>query len=207
MNADTANVLIGAASGIASEYDTLVVLEVSTLPSFAETTTVALSLASWPGTNVSGAEALTTATTFRITPRYGDVTLDGSISATDASWLLQQAVGLRSDIPTALGDVTGNTSISSFDAALVLVRLANPAYVFPCMGGVLPKAAKQHQRMVSLASEPGGWVCSIDDPEGIAAATVTLALAGESPVSVTGPQMLAANQEGDVLTVALAPRD
>lgn len=65
--------------------------------------------------------------------RYGDPTLNGSISSLDASAVLRHAAGIEllTD-PTALtaADVTGNGAISSFDASQILLFVAGSTTCF-----------------------------------------------------------------------------
>jgi hypothetical protein len=69
----------------------------------------------------------------------GDVTINGSISAFDASKILLHVVGL--DILTgnnlAAGDVTGNGTVSSMDASLVLQYVVGIITGFPGQGKIV----------------------------------------------------------------------
>lgn len=69
----------------------------------------------------------------------GDVTINGSISAFDASKILLHVVGL--DILTgnnlAAGDVTGNGTVSSMDASLVLQYVVGIISGFPGQGKIV----------------------------------------------------------------------
>ena len=76
---------------------------------------------------------------------YGDVSGDGSVTALDASLILQHASGLIVLPPggQTLADVSDNGSIAAFDASLVLQRVVNLITCFPAESGCPGKAASQ----------------------------------------------------------------
>lgn len=82
----------------------------------------------------------------------GDVTINGTISAFDASKILLHVVGL--DILTgnnlAAGDVTGNGTVSSMDASLVLQYVVGIITGFPGQGKIV---APEPQNMLALDYE------------------------------------------------------
>lgn len=84
----------------------------------------------------------------------GDVTINGTISAFDASKILLHVVGL--DILTgnnlAAGDVTGNGTVSSMDASLVLQYVVGIISGFPGQGKIV---VPEPQNMLSLGYEDG----------------------------------------------------
>ncbi|MFK7846898.1 MAG: polysaccharide lyase [Rhodothermales bacterium] len=70
-------------------------------------------------------------------PILGDTSLDGTISALDASLILQHSVGLIQLDGQALtnSDVSGNGAASTFDASLVLQHVVNLINCFPAEAG------------------------------------------------------------------------
>ncbi|MBO6793699.1 MAG: right-handed parallel beta-helix repeat-containing protein [Balneolaceae bacterium] len=82
----------------------------------------------------------------------GDVTINGTISAFDASKILLHVVGL--DILTgnnlAAGDVTGNGTVSSMDASLVLQYVVGIITGFPGQGKII---VPEPQNMLALDYE------------------------------------------------------
>ncbi len=82
----------------------------------------------------------------------GDVTINGTISAFDASKILLHVVGL--DILTgnnlAAGDVTGNGTVSSMDASLVLQYVVGIISGFPGQGKIV---VPEPQNMMALNYE------------------------------------------------------
>ncbi len=132
---------------------------------------------------------------------YGDVTQDGFVSATDASWILQHAVNLRT-VSKLLGDVTANGFVSAFDAALVLYQVLNPDYVFPVEGGALPKLGASGVRTLAFVGSGSSWSLIADDPSGIAAGQFVLEVPAGATVDVSGGAMVASSQTGSELRVA-----
>ncbi len=67
----------------------------------------------------------------------GDVSLDGNVSALDASLILQHTVGLIQLSTEALqnAEVSGNGDISTFDASLILQYVVNLISCFPATPG------------------------------------------------------------------------
>ncbi len=67
----------------------------------------------------------------------GDVSLNGTISALDASQILIHAVGqiLLEPASLAVGDVSGNGDVSAYDAALILRYVAGIITCFPAVAG------------------------------------------------------------------------
>ncbi len=64
---------------------------------------------------------------------YGDVNGDGSVSAYDASLILQYVVGniTENDIILSAADVDGNGSITAYDSSLILQRVVGNIDIFP----------------------------------------------------------------------------
>ncbi|MFC1724061.1 kelch repeat-containing protein [candidate division KSB1 bacterium] len=83
--------------------------------------------------NEGNPAADTSSARIRIKPRYGDVTGDRTISAYDASYVLQYVVGLQNFSQGQLekGDVTYNGVVSSFDAYYILLRVIGSISTFP----------------------------------------------------------------------------
>jgi hypothetical protein len=72
------------------------------------------------------------------TTLYGDANADGILDHTDAELLVRYSCGKSVSIPADSADVSGDSTLSALDAALVLMRVADSTYVFPVEGGTLP---------------------------------------------------------------------
>jgi hypothetical protein len=68
-----------------------------------------------------------------VSPKFGDVNLDGQISAYDAFLTLRYVVGLESlrEMQKCVADVSGDGIISAFDANLILQKVVGLIDVFP----------------------------------------------------------------------------
>ena len=77
----------------------------------------------------------------------GDVSGDGSVTALDASLILQHTSGLisLSTEAQALGDVSNNGDLAAFDASLVLQRVVNLIGCFPAESGCTGKTGTTHK--------------------------------------------------------------
>jgi Domain of unknown function (DUF5060)/Putative collagen-binding domain of a collagenase/Secretion system C-terminal sorting domain/Dockerin type I domain len=87
------------------------------------------------------------------TPLIGDASLDGTISALDASLILQHAIGLIT-LPSAaipLADASGNGEIIAFDASLVLQYVANLRTCFPAEAGCSAGKSGREAKLRSVA--------------------------------------------------------
>ncbi len=65
---------------------------------------------------------------------YGDVDGNGTINASDASWVLTKFANSTTIFPCeydAAGDVDGNGTINASDASWILTKFANSSTVFP----------------------------------------------------------------------------
>jgi len=65
---------------------------------------------------------------------YGDVDDNGTINATDASWVLSKFANSSTELPCGVdkaADVDGNGTINATDASWVLSKFANSSTVFP----------------------------------------------------------------------------
>jgi hypothetical protein len=137
---------------------------------------------------------------------YGDASQDGSISAYDASLILQYVVRLLPEINVQLADVTGNGFVSGFDAAWVLYKTVNPGVLFPIEGGVLPKISADGVRTLSWINTGTEWHLVANNPRGIMAGQISLAVQGDA-VHVVGSDLTISKQDGSVLNVAFARLD
>ena len=138
-----------------------------------------------------------------VTPLYGDVTLSSIITSDDAVWALQKTVGSR-EVVEKLADVTDNGRVSAFDAAMILYKIVNPAFIFPVEGGVLPRPAFSAPVALSFEQDGDAFVLRTDVPEAIDGLSMTLRLADGNEAVVTSPELIASNQTGDRLDIALA---
>ena len=141
---------------------------------------------------------------------YGDVSENGNVTAYDASFVLQSVVGLLEwRLDEALADVTANGYISSYDAAHILQKVADPEHRFPVelLGGdqAMPRLALATPRALAWLPDGTGWALTLlSDPSGVMSGDVTLVLATDAPVRVSGGDLLACNQTGRELHVAFA---
>ncbi|MBI4552859.1 MAG: choice-of-anchor D domain-containing protein [Candidatus Latescibacteria bacterium] len=113
--------------------------------------------------NENNPTAVITNGTFRVAAgAFGDITLDGSVSALDASAALQTDVGLRSltQEQTTTGDVSGNGAVTAFDAALILQFVVGQISTFPVQGTSkpLPDGRGPSVALPALRASPGDRV-------------------------------------------------
>lgn len=66
-----------------------------------------------------------------VVPRFGDANTNGSVTAADASYILQSVLGIVAQPSLVLADVSNNGEVRAYDAALILKRLVNPAFKYP----------------------------------------------------------------------------
>jgi len=141
-------------------------------------------------------------------PFYGDVTGDRTVSALDASRVLEYSVRKEGVvIDRQRGDVSFNSRISSYDAALILRRVVNPSWDFPsCGGGVPAKPAGANTIVRELMWErlETGWRLLIDDPSGLVSADLHMAVPGEPTSGVTTKGASAIEYANSMIRVALA---
>ncbi len=137
---------------------------------------------------------------------YGDVTDDGTVSAFDASYILRYNVRLETMIDERAADVSDNGYVTAFDAALILHRVVDPGFMFPVEGGHMPKLASGLPRMLSVVRDGAGWALVVNDPAGIVAGEITLAIPGDYTIVAEG-EFLAYKQDGSKLQVAFARTD
>jgi WD40 repeat protein len=140
---------------------------------------------------------------------WGDVTQDGMVSGYDASAILSYVVGFAPEgFNRAVADVTDNGFVSSYDAALVLRKVVYNDYLFPVEGGYLPGGDLPKRAAgapVNLAWERDGaaWVLRASNATGIEAGDVTLTLASDAPINITGDNTFAYKQDGASVQIAL----
>jgi hypothetical protein len=139
--------------------------------------------------------------------RYGDVTEDGSLSALDASWLLQYSVGLRETIHFERADVTDNGTPTATDAALVLYKVVTPAYLFPVRGGSLPKPARNRPSYVSWQRFEGGWELIATNAGDILGADIEFdtPLDSDTRLKVLGEHAIRSYDDHSLIAIARAP--
>jgi len=134
--------------------------------------------------------------------RYGDVTADGSLTAQDATWILQSVVGIRTGVDVETADVSDNGSITAYDAALVLFKVIHPEYVFPVRGGPLIKPSARAPVSLVWERTDAGWSLVVEDASGILAGDVALALPDEAQVQVAADGAFAYRQDHRTLYVS-----
>ena len=91
---------------------------------------------------------------------------------------------------------------TAYDAAHVLHRVVQPAYVWPTLGGALLKPGGAEPRRLYVTRSGSGWAITASNAVGIASGTVSLSLPNDVPVAVSGAKLLASRQDGPVLHVA-----
>ncbi len=134
---------------------------------------------------------------------YGDVTGDGSLTGLDAAEMLKYRVRLRPTINLTLADVTGNGDVSHLDAALVLYKILHPEYVFPVLGGFVPRPSRGEPRELFWQRDGRSWALMVDDGAGIRGGELAIRSSGLR--TVTAPEGLVfANLTDGVLAVAFA---
>ncbi len=136
---------------------------------------------------------------------YGDVSLNGTVTALDAAGILQYVVHVIFSIDIDRGDVTGNGKITAFDAALVLCSIVNPGYVYPVQGGALIKPAVGDGPELAWVRNGGAWSLVSHSRDGLLSADLTLRLPGD--VGIASDGAIATNRDGDIVTVAVARAD
>jgi parallel beta-helix repeat protein len=135
--------------------------------------------------------------------RFGDASWNSEVSAMDAALILAQSVRKTDTLTVSRADVSGNLQISAFDAALVLIKVVNPGFIFPVLGGVLPKPAASISWTVTMERTASGWACVVNNPSGLYSGDLQIELPSDRTVRVSGANV-ASKQNGHVLTVAFA---
>jgi hypothetical protein len=72
------------------------------------------------------------------TTLYGDANADGILDRADAERIVQRSCEKSVAIPANSADVSGDSTLSALDAALVLMKIADTSYIYPVEGGTLP---------------------------------------------------------------------
>ena len=201
MSGDTVFVALAAGETTTLNNDKIVELILWVNPS-APVTTIPLA---WVAeeTTVDEQSAALTDGSLAVAAYYGDVTGNGSITADDATWVLEYLVRIRSDIDVTRADVSGNGRVRAYDAALIIARVINPGYVFPVEGGgSLERPSATAARVLSVREEGSDWVLTMDNASGIVSGEISLSTAGNGSFDVSGASLIAANRTGDVLRVS-----
>ena len=164
--------------------------------------TVPLVWVPYPMSNVSEREVDLVDGKLDIGNILGDVSGDGTITALDASLILQYLVRLIPEINVKRAEVSGNGYVSSHDAACVMRKVLNPDLLFPIEQGDLPKAATGPKRTLSWVADGSAWTLVADDPTEIESGEMELVFTAASVIGVSGADLLASKQEGAILRVA-----
>ncbi|HVP40106.1 MAG TPA: right-handed parallel beta-helix repeat-containing protein [Candidatus Saccharimonadales bacterium] len=151
------------------------------------------------------------------TALLGDVSLNGTVTAYDASLVLQYTVASLSLNPLQLlvGDVSGNGTVTALDASFILQYVANLIPAFPAVNnapggppGALAAAARQARQALARTAgqfqvrlgeprrEADGWVVSVLAQGSAPVYALELHFAGGTPVA---PQQVAFTGGGDGL--------
>ena len=90
-------------------------------------------------------------------PNYGDVSLNGSITAFDASLILDNIIGEEefSDQQILNGDVSGDSTLSAYDASLILQYGVELIDVFPADSGSFSEYAQGDIMLPNGIAKPG----------------------------------------------------
>jgi hypothetical protein len=132
---------------------------------------------------------------------WGDVTDDGSLSAMDASWILQNVVHIRPMIDNLLADVSGNGFVTGYDAALVLWKILYPVTQFPVEGGT-PRIADETEEQLFWTHQGDTWVLTLENPGGALGVELQFRLPDDAVLSSTN--FIAISRNDDLVTVSLA---
>ena len=135
---------------------------------------------------------------------YGDVTTALGVTVDDASLILQRVVGYSVAMDEVVADVSDNGAISAYDAALVLYKVVNPAYDFPCVDKYLERPSAACERFVMFEKHGDVWSLLVNDAEGIASGSFTIVLPEGAVADVSASGIVAARQQDGVLEVAFA---
>lgn len=145
---------------------------------------------------------------------FGDVTLNGGISALDASKILKYVVKKIETIDTDRADVSREefsqvSSVDSWDAALILYKVVNPSYLFPVQGGESPIG--QQQVTTKLAFAPPAsleWTRTGDSwslsASGVGPIGADIVLRMPESASLASDIAFDYMRDGDMVTIAAA---
>jgi predicted outer membrane repeat protein len=134
---------------------------------------------------------------------FGDASRDGSVSALDASQILQYVVGKRQDVDKYAADVTGNGDVTAWDASYVLTRVIAPETPFP-VEEVLARPSSSEPRHIWWEANGSGMSLVVDHPIGVEAIELKITLNDDNPVVVSADGMVVYRQVGSTLDIALA---
>jgi WD40 repeat protein len=137
---------------------------------------------------------------------YGDVTLDSTVSALDASKALQYSVHLPVAITEEVADVSNNGTVTAYDAGLILYKLIYPGFVFP-VRAVGTKSAKPVQaapRALAFVRDGGGWNLVVSDPDGILGCDLTLSVPEGANAAFSGDGAVECAVDGQTVHVGIA---
>ena len=196
---DTISVDLSSANEFSLVNKTLATLTL-TIPYDAPGGQRALTWLPAPYTSADGQALATTGGSLQVIVP-GDATGDGSLTSDDAASILSVAAGATADRDSATMDVSGDGTISPYDAALVEYAVSQPGYTFPAHGGTSPYATDLGERVVYLRHDGDTWVVCLSDPAGIVSGLIQLDAPAEptvqSSATVTG------NYGSGRLTIAL----
>ncbi len=118
---------------------------------------------------------------------YGDASRNGSVTALDASLVLQSVVGLVTPVPEFYADVSGNGYTSGYDAWWILRKTTDPELLFPVEGGsaARPATAAAPLALTWVATDDG-WSL-VADGRGVMDGQMTFALPSDAAVVASGP--------------------
>jgi len=171
---------------------------------------IALTWVPFPRTNVEEAEvSLRDGRVLVHQFALGDVSGDGTVSSADASLILKYVVRKIQSIDAWAADVTGNGYVTSFDARHVLMRVLDPLHQFPVEGGLLMRVATFDPVMISWERDGDDWVLRCGNPDQFHDLHMTVSLASDATVTVSGESgvAIASRQDGVLLDIAAARTD
>ncbi len=196
---DTVSMAVADANSFSHSADTLVTLAFNLPPLLPSGTVIPLRWIVERTTVDESAAALVDGAVV-VDLLYGDVTRDNVVSSLDASEILKLRVRRPANVDTFVADVTANTEITAFDAAMILHKIAHPSFIYPVNGGALPKLAASGPRTLALNATTEGWSLAADDPRGVRSLDATFRVRGDLTVTCDG--LFASSREGDLLRVA-----
>jgi hypothetical protein len=152
------------------------------------------------------ADSLAYASASSVMDCYGDITLDGTISALDASKALQYSVHLPVQITVEIADVSDNGSVTAYDAALILYKVLHPEFVFPAraVGMKYTKPVQTPPRSLAFVPDGDGWNLVVSDPDGIMGYDLTLAVPENANVSLSGDGAVEYTVDGQTVRIGIA---
>ncbi|HDS74581.1 MAG TPA: T9SS type A sorting domain-containing protein [Firmicutes bacterium] len=143
-----------------------------------------------------------------VNPYYGDATKDGSISALDASMVLQHKVKKVAEIDFHATNVTrekGTDPIapSAWDAAHILYKIVMPGYIFPVQGGeTLSKPVRKTEATLAWVQSASDWILKASGGFGPVGTDLVLELPQDATIS--SEASFAYERNGDLVTIGVA---